>query len=476
MNPKIHNNENRVALKSGFWYTISNFFTRAIVLITTPIFSRILTTDEFGDFHVYANWQSLFLIICSMEFSLTINRARLDYNDRQLKNYIGNCLIANWITTLIIFILVICNDWIRKDFLMLENNYIYVMFIYLLCYPAFEMFQTEQRVKYRYKLSAVLSFVSVFFGACLAVFGTLVFEDKLLGRIVGQYFPVIIFGMFFASIYLLSTREISLKYCRYGMCMAVPLIFSYLGSQILTSSDKIVVQHIESAEAVGYIGIVTTCSHIMTILIQCLNNAWAPWFYDRLELRDYGHIKKAFRLYGLFVSICTFGVILIGPELVKVLGGVKYMKAIYLVPPSIAFCIFNFFIFQYINIEIYYKKTRFSAVATGGIAALNIGLDIVFVNIFGYIAASFVTVFCYSILMFLHAWYVNKIDEHKFITYMNLLLILIFVSLMILISYFSYEYKGIRYLCIFFLMLFSGWIFATNINIKEIVKGKKNEQ
>ncbi len=444
---------NKKALKSGFWYTVANFLTRGIVLITTPFFSRILTTEEFGCFHVYANWQSLFLIICSMEFALTINRARLDYDDKELNNYIGNCIVLNVIVTIVLFLIILCSNWFRKNVLMLDIKYLLIMFFYLLACPAFELFQAVQRVKYKYRLSATLSFLSVFLGAVLAVFGTFLFDDKLLGRIIGQYAPVIILGFIFAIVYLLKIKKIEVSYCRYGMNISIPLIFSYLGSQILTSSDKIVVQHLETAEAVAYIGIVTTCSHIMTILVQSINNAWAPWFYDKLEIKEYKSIHRIFNVYSFMICMCTFGVVLLGPELVKILGGEKYRNAVFLIPPSISLCIFNQIIFQYVNIETYYKKTRFTALATGIVAILNIYLDIYFVQIFGYISVSFVTFFCYWMLMILHSFYVKRIDENNLVTIWNIVISMLTALGIVLVSYLTYLNDILRLILIVILIL-----------------------
>ena len=39
------------ALKSGVWYTASNFLVKSIGFITTPLFTRLLTKTEFGIFN-----------------------------------------------------------------------------------------------------------------------------------------------------------------------------------------------------------------------------------------------------------------------------------------------------------------------------------------------------------------------------------------------------------------------------------------
>lgn len=37
-----------VPVKAAFWFTVCNFYQRGISMITTPIFTRMLSTDEYG--------------------------------------------------------------------------------------------------------------------------------------------------------------------------------------------------------------------------------------------------------------------------------------------------------------------------------------------------------------------------------------------------------------------------------------------
>ena len=55
---KINNCEkefNKRAIKSGVWYIINNLVTKGLGIITIPIFSRVLTQEEYG---IVNNFQS----------------------------------------------------------------------------------------------------------------------------------------------------------------------------------------------------------------------------------------------------------------------------------------------------------------------------------------------------------------------------------------------------------------------------------
>lgn len=45
-----------VQMKASLWFLICSFMQKGIATITTPIFTRILTTAEYGEFSVFNSW------------------------------------------------------------------------------------------------------------------------------------------------------------------------------------------------------------------------------------------------------------------------------------------------------------------------------------------------------------------------------------------------------------------------------------
>ena len=71
--------KNGTALKSGIWYTISDFLLRAIGLITTPIFTRLLSHEEFGLFSNFHSWQLVLNVFISFNLVATLISAKYDF-------------------------------------------------------------------------------------------------------------------------------------------------------------------------------------------------------------------------------------------------------------------------------------------------------------------------------------------------------------------------------------------------------------
>lgn len=442
---KTEKRNTAILIKSGFWYTASNFLTKSIAFITIPFFTRIMSKQEYADFSVFASWQSIFLIVCGMEIYATLNRARFDYDTEQtLDSYISSCLLLSTIFTVAIFSFYLLHQSFFDKLFLLDRKYIFIMFGYLFTQPAFQMFQAKQRVEYRYKLSAGLSFFLVIFSTLFAVYLVQTGDDKLLGRIVGQFLPYIIVGIVFYGYFITKSRSVSLTSCKYALKMGIPLVFSFLGSQILLSSDRVVVQHICSHEEVAWLVLATSGAHIILLFVQALNNAWAPWFFDKLREGCKEQIRKIFCIYMWFVVCCTFFVLLLGPEIVQVLGGTAYSQSVYVLPANMLCGIFTVITAQFVNLQTYYKKTGYAAILTAIAAVINVIGDFVGVKLFGYQAACYVTVICQLFLIGLHYLVSLKFGIKEIMPWGQIASVLGTGLLLIPVSLFCYRFWTFR--------------------------------
>ena len=75
-------NSSRQALKSGVWYTLSNFLVKSIGFITTPIFTRLLTKEDFGLYNNYLSWLAIITIIVTFNLDSTLISARYDFENK----------------------------------------------------------------------------------------------------------------------------------------------------------------------------------------------------------------------------------------------------------------------------------------------------------------------------------------------------------------------------------------------------------
>ena len=69
------------AIKASMFYMVGNLFDKAIAFITIPIFTRMLSTSEYGILNTYTSWVSIFAIIVGLSLGQTL-RSCLLYTSR----------------------------------------------------------------------------------------------------------------------------------------------------------------------------------------------------------------------------------------------------------------------------------------------------------------------------------------------------------------------------------------------------------
>ena len=84
---------NRKALKSGIWYTAANFLTKSIGIITTPIFTRLLTKNEMGAYGNYTSWLAVMTILITFTLESTFISAKYEY-EQEFDSYVSTMTVS----------------------------------------------------------------------------------------------------------------------------------------------------------------------------------------------------------------------------------------------------------------------------------------------------------------------------------------------------------------------------------------------
>ena len=71
-----------VQVKAAFWFLICSILQKGISVITTPIFTRLLTTSEYGQFSVFNSWMSIVTVIVTLNLSAGVyTQGLIKFND-----------------------------------------------------------------------------------------------------------------------------------------------------------------------------------------------------------------------------------------------------------------------------------------------------------------------------------------------------------------------------------------------------------
>ena len=155
--------------------------------------------------------------------------------------------------------------------------------------------------------------------------------------------------------------------------------------------------------------IACNCMSIATLFLTSLNNAVSPWIFDKLENNEEKDINKITYPYCLIFFLSVQLVMLIGPELLWILGGPQYSNSKSIIIPLLVSAVLQFAYCLYVNIEQYSRKTWAIAMGTAIAASVNIGLNFILLPIYGYWIAAYTTLIGYIILFLVHYSFVRII-------------------------------------------------------------------
>jgi len=404
--------------RSAVVYTAATVFSRGLAIITVPIFTRIMPTDQIGVVNIYNSWYSLISVVATL--SLTSGGfavAMKEYEGRR-NEYVSSVLSLTSLVALCIGLLYVAAPNFWNSLLGLPTSLMCLMLVGFLVAPARDFWMARQRYEYKYKLPGAVSILSAIVASVLSVIVVLKMRDsgsEGLGeaRLFANY--LIIYGVaavIWVSILLKGKTFINKEFWKFSLKISIPLIGYQVAAQILNVSDRMMIDKMVGKSAVGIYGTLYTVSSISLLVWNALNASFVPYLFQNIEKRDSKVKEISFGMLEAYAAIAVL-LTLLAPEIVRILAPEEYYEAIYIMPPISAGVFFTSVAHMYSNILVYHKKTKYVMYGAAIAAVLNIVLNAVFIPIYGYMAAAYTTLFSYVLMAMLEAFWAIRLHRKQ---------------------------------------------------------------
>ena len=446
---------NKRALQAGTVYVVCQLLVRGVSFLATPIYTRLLTPEQYGQIRVYDAWLLLLVPVLSLCLYRSVERAKYDYRDK-FSAYASSILVLSFIVLGVFTVMMLLLGNVLQGLLKQTKLMFLVMILFLFSQTSLYIFFRREKQEMRYAGSAALTILSVLPSTLCSIFaivwGNTQKEPQNLVhlRILGYYIPFIACGAGVAIIMLLQGRcYVNREYWSFGLSYSIPLIFETVSIQVMNQSDKIIIQRMVGDAAAGIYSLATTISWILFILVESVWDAWLPWLYEKISARHIQDTRKPWITLMHSFGVLSWFIVMIGPELTAVLGSAEYRPAKYLVAPLLLSVLYRFYSYIYTAVQNYHKKTSAVATTTAIAMALNVFLNIVCILAFGYQAAAYTTAFSCLFMMAAQAVMEKKVAKEPIITLRRSLKISLFYGVLILGSMMMYSFGiGIRLLMV----------------------------
>lgn len=447
------------SLKATLVFAIASFATSGINYITTPFFTRLLTSDQYGTVAVYNSWYAIIRVFAAMTliFPGVLNVGLYEHKDNRWR-YLSSMLGLTTVSTTILSVVYALFTSQVECLLALPGSLVTLILLMCLSQPATTFWTFKQRYEYRYKITFLVSVGSAVLAQLLSILAVIFFDrygyphlDQV--RLWSAGLVNITVGM---VLYVIICRKgkifVDLPLWKSTVLIALPLIPHYLGSELLSSLDKIMISQMVGDDKAGIYSLATILSSIGVLLWRALNIMFAPFVNEKLGKRDFSSIQKNVRPLLETAGIMCVIAALAAPEIIGILATDDYMEGIYAVPP-IAAGIFAHALYDVFSaVSFFHKKSVNIAVSTTVAAVVNVGLNYVFIRNFGYLAAGYTTLIANLVLVAMHYWNTRRVEKERIYDGKFSCLIVLAVVAGCLLCNLLYGFVVVRYTLI--LMLF----------------------
>lgn len=397
MKKSLHNLIQGINLpaRASVWYMGASVIGKAVGVLGTPVFTRLLDSESYGRFTLYMSLLGGASVIISGFNSGSAFYTGIKKNEDNKDAYLKRVLSVTIAFSLIICLLL----FTFSSVLAIESYFFLPLTIQLLCDGITAIMLSRARFYYKYRSVVAVTLINAILPPVISFF-----------IMAGGYadFRVRIFSLLFVSaataLYALviinksTIKKQKIKNCddrekRAAVTVkdvigyALPMLPHSLWSAISLQSDKLVISSLMGADAVGKYSVIYSVGVGMQFIVSAVGSALFPWIIRRLECGEEDRIRRLVYPLILGYSAVVLSVYSIAPEIISILAPKEYLDAFPALLPILLCCPF-YFISSVMSVGIVHmKKARASWAASLAGGAICIISNYLLTRELGYYGA-----------------------------------------------------------------------------------------
>ena len=392
-------------VNASILYLIGNISTKAIAFVTIPIFTRLLTTSEYGIVNTFNSWVHIVGILATLSLYNSFRSAYVEVKG-DFESYCASSIRLSGLLSLACAVVAEICFWAIPS---IRSYWWMAAFCIIQAYGTYcvTAMSTKYMLEFRYKRRAVYMVVPnllcAVFAVCLLLLHT---ENRTFWRIFAY---VAVYAAFIAvALYATRNGRTDRQHWKYAVKYSLPLVVHGLSLVVLAMSDRIMITWLRSASESGIYSLVYNLGMISTAVVTALEGIWLPWFIAKLKNDRIDEINENVRYFIENITVVVICMMLVLPEVLQFMSVSDYWVGKPLIYPIVLASYITFIYDLAVNVEYQYKATRTIAINTTVAAAMNIVLTLIFIPAYGAIAAAYTTVASYLCSMLLHYYWARK--------------------------------------------------------------------
>ena len=354
----VHND----AVRNIQTYFLINVLQKSIPFLILPIFTRMLSNDDMGNYLLY---QSIFQIVIpvltlGVGSAITIEYYKLE--KKVLSNYIFTSIgiALGWSILLIVlsfFLRSRLTEWLNMP-------YDGILYASLAAFPwmVFSTYQNILRFENNVSKYGVLALIATGLtnglGFLLLFTTSLSWRAFAISNLIG-YFLLMLYGLILLRKQQLIDVPFIKKHVYDILKIGVPSALNSIGGWLENSLSRLLLNILIGASATAVFGIASTFGMVMNLVSDSINLAYVPLVFKKLSDKTKGSrlylLKFAAFIYGILIVI-ALSLCIVGYYGVIILFGNKYADSIQFVVPLVVVATINGFYKIHLAYILFYKK------------------------------------------------------------------------------------------------------------------------
>jgi len=409
----------KTSLKQFLTYGAGTVAQSALGLILLPLYLHFFAPSEYGVIGILTIVVSLASLFANVGIQSALNMLYYEADESKRKKLVGNTFLWCFLGAIIGgAVLYTQASWLSEA-LFHTADYAYA-FRLVAGFFFFSMLQNVPLGVLRLEKRA-----GAYVGLSLARFG-IDFGLKFyfiasLSRGIGGYYESGILASVVTLCFLLPltfkyvSLSINTSYLKRLLQLGFPFVFSTISAWALNVSDRFILNYFHGQAAVGIYSLANSLASVFLILLVTpLGLFWVPFFLSYASEKSKEETKRLFttamKYFPLAGAALLLAVSLGAGDVLRIFyvqfGAQEgYMQAAVLTP-LLTFALFLLFMSgRFGNPMSVIKRPEFFAIGGGIAAAVNIGLNFIFIPRFGALGAALTTIIAYAVhLALFYRW------------------------------------------------------------------------
>ncbi len=392
------------AAKASVWYAVCGILQKAIGVVVVPLYTRIMDSTAYGTYTVFQSWYTMLFVFTSLGLAnYVFNNGMLKYKEDR-DGFSSAMLGLSGVSTLIFTASFLLFPSFWTEALGLSAPLVFLIFVRCLISPSYEFWAERLRYEFRYKGVVALTLVLTLAVPVVSVPVILLADDKAAAALVCQ---VVVMSLVYAiplfSILRKSCKLFNKEYWIYALRFNLPLIPSMFATLALQQLNRVIISGTVGESQAAIYSVAFSVGSVTMFIYSALEQAYRPWFYQGMGTKGFRSTSVGALLIALVGGSCWL-ITLFSPEVMRLFAPEEYQGGVYAIAPIAASTVLIMLYSILITVEYYFEETVPIPIVSILIAIFNYVVSSWLVPIFGYIAASYVTLACYTLLVLGHLY------------------------------------------------------------------------